>query len=192
MLHDADFLKSHFEQAMPFTAFMSTLPLDQQSTWHQRHLQLELDADQRSLVGGFTRTMRVLSLTGPWCGESALQGAALARIAEAAPEMIDLPFLPKDESFAELIIANMINSGTRVPITFFMAEDFEPCSRIGDRSLSRYRSMARKALGADAPVLAPTPDDPVRTVLQELLDEVERIQWMLRLSPRLRALHGED
>ena len=191
MLHDSDFLQSHFEQGLTFASFVNGLPLDQQHSWHQRFLQLELDTAQRSLVGDFTREMRIMSLTGPWCGESALQGAALARIAEAAPDKIDLRFLPKDEAFAELIIANMINAGTRVPITFLMAEDFEPCARIGDRSLSRYRSMARKALGEAAPVFAPPPEDPVRTVLQELLDEVERVQWMLRLSPRLQARHGE-
>jgi len=28
-------------------------------------------------------------------------------------------------------------------------------------------------------------------VLQEWLDEFERVQWMLRLSPRLRQLHGD-
>ena len=51
--------------------------------------------------------------------------------------------------------------------------------------------MARKALGDDAPVIAEPPDDPVREVLREMLDEVERVQWILRLSPRLRELHGD-
>ena len=88
-------------------------------------------------------------------------------------------------------VPSRINAGTRVPVTFLMAEDFEPCARFGDRTLSRYRSMARKALGETSPVLAPPPDDPVREVLQEMLDEVERVQWMLRLSPRLRERYGD-
>ena len=51
--------------------------------------------------------------------------------------------------------------------------------------------MARKALGDASPVLAEPPADPVRTVLQEMLDEFERVDLMLRLSPRLRELHGD-
>jgi hypothetical protein len=85
-----------------------------------------------------------------------------------------------------------INAGFRVPVTWFMAEDFEPVSRIGDRTLSRYRSMARKQLPEDAnPVRAQPPDDPVRTVLQEILDEFERAHLVLRTSARWREKYGD-
>ena len=83
-----------------------------------------------------------------------------------------------------------INAGFRVPVTWFMAEDFEPVSRIGDRTLSRYRSMARKVLG-DGAVQAAPPVDPVRAVLDEVLDEFERVQLLLRLSPRWREKYGD-
>ena len=191
MLHESEFLKEHFNQGLPMDSFVASLPMDQQASWNQRYSQLELDADQQSLLSTFTREIRILCITGPWCGDCALQGAAMGRIADACPDQIHLRFIPRDESYAEIVISSMINAGTRVPVTFLMAEDFEPCARIGDRTLSRYRSMARKALGPASPVLAPPPDDPVREVLQEMLNEVERVQWMLRLSPRLRELHGE-
>ena len=51
--------------------------------------------------------------------------------------------------------------------------------------------MARKALGDAAPVIADSPDNPVRAVLTEVLNEVERVQLLLRLSPRLCELHGD-
>ena len=191
MLHEAAFLQAHFEHALEFEPFVAALPPEHQGTWHQRHMQLEPTGDQRALLSSFTRDMKVLCLTGPWCGDCALQGAALARVAQANPERIEVRFLPRDESFAELVVSSMINAGTRVPVTWLMAEDFEPCSRIGDRTLSRYRSMARKALGPAGNVLADPPEDPVRAVLQEVLDEVERVQWMLRLSPRLREKYGD-
>ena len=38
--------------------------------------------------------------------------------------------------------------------------------------------MARKALGDAAPVLAEAPADPVRTVLHEVLGEIERVQLL--------------
>ena len=144
-----------------------------------------------SLVSSFERSMHVLCLTGTWCGDCALQGAAMHRIAEANP-LVDLRFINRNE-YPQLQMALPINAGYRVPVTFFMAEDHEPVARYGDRTLSRYRSMARKALpdsGAGV-VLAEPPADPVRAVLQEVLDEFERTQLLLRLSPRLRQKHGD-
>ena len=113
------------------------------------------------------------------------------RIAEANP-LVDLRFINRNE-YPQLQMALPINAGYRVPVTFFLAEDHEPVARYGDRTLSRYRSMARKALpdGGAGVVLAEPPADPVRAVLQEVLDEFERTQLLLRLSPRLRQKHGD-
>ncbi len=191
MLMNADILKAAFAQGLPYHEFVAAGEPDHQPQWHERHGQLELDDEQLRRVEGFQRSMKILCLTGTWCGDCALQGASIQRIAEAAGERIELRFIPRSDEFAELIIANRINDGYRVPVTWFMAEDFHPCSRIGDRTLSRYRSMAGKALGEASPVIAPPPQNPVRTVLAELLDEFERVELMLRLSPRLRELHGD-
>jgi hypothetical protein len=191
VLHDSTFLKTQFDQGLPLKAYLDSLPMDQQATWRQRDSQLELDPAQQALLDTFTRDMKVLCLTGPWCGDCALQGAALGRIAAGCPNHIELRFITRDDSFAELAVSSMINGGTRVPVTWLLAEDLEPCARFGDRTLSRYRSMARKALGEACMVLAPAPDNPVRTVLREMLDEVERVQCMLRLSPRLRERHSD-
>ena len=116
----------------------------------------------------------------------------MARIAEASPQLIDLRFLLRHERHADLIVKAPINAGFRVPVTWFMAEDFEPAAVFGDRTLSRYRAMARKQLPPDqANVSAPPPADPVREVLREVLDLFERVQLMLRLSPRLRQKYGD-
>ena len=191
MLHDAEFLKEHFDQGLPMEPFVSMLPMDQQANWSQRYSQLELDEEQQTILDSFTRDMKILSITGPWCGDCALQGAALGRIAQASNGLIDLRFVERSEDTAELVVASMVNAGTRVPVTWLLAEDGAPAARFGDRTLSRYRSMARKALGPDSNVHAEAPADPVRTVLQEVLDEVERVQWLLRLSTRLRQRHGD-
>ncbi|MFK7962291.1 MAG: thioredoxin family protein [Phycisphaerales bacterium] len=188
---DPGFLASKFELASSYADFVATGDgLGQSGQWHERHNRLELSAEQLALVGGFTREMKVLCLTGTWCGDCALQGAAMQRVAEANP-LIDLRFIPKADEHADLIVPAQINAGFRVPVTWFMAEDFEPVSAFGDRTLSRYRSMARKALGEAATVIAPPPADPVREVLSEVLDEFERVQLVLRLSGRLRQKHGD-
>lgn len=192
MLMNASILKSNFDRGMSYEQFIASgEPEGHRPPWDQRYEQLELLSEQRSLVASFEREMNILCLTGTWCGDCALQGSAMQRIAEANPEKIHLRFIPRSEEFAELIVKNQINAGYRVPVTWLMAEDFEPVSRIGDRTLSRYRSMARKALGDDANVLAPPPEDPVREVLQEVLDEFERVHLVLRTSARLREKHGD-
>ncbi len=188
----ADPLRAVFDNGDSYQQFVASgEPEGHAEQWHTRYSQLQLSDEQRTLVAGFTRAMNVLCLTGTWCGDCALQGAAMQRIAEASP-LIELRFVNRN-NFPRLQMAMQVNAGYRIPVTFFMAEDFEPVARFGDRTLSRYRSMARKALpGAGAGVvLADPPADPVREVLQEVLNEFERTQLLLRLSTRLREKHGD-
>ncbi len=185
-------LQSKFEIALSFEPFIALGEAEgMRGPWDERYGRLELTDDQRHLVQSWTRPMKVLSLTGRWCGDCALQGAALQRIAEAN-DGIELRFIQRDEEHADLVVPSQINAGFRVPVTWWMAEDFEPVYAFGDRSLSRYRSMARKQLPPDqCPVLAEPPADPVREVLHEMIDEFERVHLMLRTSPRLRKLHND-
>jgi hypothetical protein len=118
------------------------------------------------------------------------QGPLLQRIAEAG-DVIDLRFADRDER-PELAAAVAINGGQRIPMAIFMAEDYEPVSLLGDRTLTRYRALAAKQLGPACPVPgAHVPDDELRGTLQDWLDEVERVHLILRLSTRLRQKHGD-
>lgn len=193
MLLSAGILRPKFEQGLTYGDFVALgEPQGHRPPWDQRHGQLELEPAQRRLVESFRRQMNVLCLTGTWCGDCALQGSAMARIAEANPQVIRLRYLLRSETHADLVVKAPINAGFRVPVTWFMAEDFEPVSVFGDRTLSRYRSIARKQLPPrSANVHADPPADPVRAVLGEVLDMFERVQLLLLLSPRLRQLHGD-
>jgi hypothetical protein len=191
MLMTGSFLEEKFGQAVDYADFVALGTVDgHDGQWHDRYGRLALDDEQAQLVASFVRPMKVLCLTGTWCGDCALQGAAMQRIAEGSPG-IDLRFLLRAEEHADIIVPNQINAGFRVPVTWFMAEDFEPVSRFGDRTLSRYRSMARKMLGDGANVLAAPPEDPIREVLAEVLAEFERVHLLLRTSARLRERHGD-
>ena len=192
MLPPAPFLKSKFDQGAPYAEFVASgEPQGHRPPWDQRYGQLGLSPEQDALVKAFTRQINVLCLPGTWCGDCALQGSAMQRIAEANPRTINLRFILRCDEHADIIVPNQVNGGFRVPLTWFMAEDFEPVNRFGDRTLSRYRAMARKALGDQANVLAPPPVDPVREVLREVLDEFERIHLLLRTSARLRQKHDD-
>ena len=193
MLLNAEILQDKFGQGVSFADFVdSGRPEGHHPPWEQRYSQLELNETQAAMVGGFTREMNVLSLTGTWCGDCALQGSAMARIAEANPGSINIRYLPRQEEHTDLIIRAPINAGFRVPVTWFLAEDFEPVVVFGDRTLSRYRAIARKQLGQElSNVRAPAPADPVQEVLREVLDIFERVQLILVLSARLREKHGD-
>jgi hypothetical protein len=74
----------------------------------------------------------------------------------------------------------------------FMAEDFEFCGAFGDRTISRYRALAAQRLGAACPTgIVPPGAAELSSTLQDWLNEFERNQLMLRLSPRLREKHGD-
>jgi hypothetical protein len=119
-----------------------------------------------------------------------LQGPILQKIQEASPA-VHVRFIDRDKH-ADVQDALLINAGRRVPVVVFLAEDFEECGRFGERTLSTYRKMARDRLGPSCPTGIVPPDDAyTAAVIADWVNEVERIQLMLRLSPRLRAKHGD-
>ncbi len=132
----------------------------------------------------------MLCVSGIWCGDCVQQGPLLQRIAEASPR-IDLRWIDRDEH-ADVAEQIKVNAGLRVPMVIFMAEDCEPVSIFGDRTLTRYRAMAKKQFGAACALPgAPLPDDELHATLQDWLDEVERVHLLLRVSGRLRQKHGD-
>jgi thiol-disulfide isomerase/thioredoxin len=158
--------------------------------WQRIYDQVALTPDQRALVVSFTRQMHLLCVAGAWCGDCVLQGPILERIGEANPA-VAVRFIDRD-AHPDVQDAVVLNQGRRVPVVVFLSEDFEECGRSGDRTLSTYRRMARDRLGPSCPTGIVPPDDTyVAAVTQDWMEEVERIQLMLRLSPRLRQKHGD-
>jgi thiol-disulfide isomerase/thioredoxin len=187
----AAYLKEKFSIALTYEAYLQSGTDEQQRRWTQVYNAAHLGADPTRLVEGFTRSMHVLIDSGIWCGDCVQQIPLLQRIAEGNPRQIQLRILDRDQH-RDLTDQLHINGGQRVPVVLFMAEDFELCSVAGDRTLHRYRAMARRQLGASCPVAIAGPDpDELASTLGDWLDEFERVQLMLRLSTRLRQLHGD-
>jgi len=85
-----------------------------------------------------------------------------------------------------------INGGNRVPVVVFFSEDGYEVARFGERTLSKYRRMMRDQTGAAWPTgILDKGESLLADVTQDWLNEFERVQWILRLSPRLRQLHGD-
>lgn len=181
-------LKAFHDAAQSYDAYLG----DQKhgAAWRKNDSRTTLTPSQSTLLGSFVREMKVLVLSGVWCGDCAVQGPMLAAIADGS-DTIDLRWLDRDAK-PELVEHLAINAGHRVPTVLFMAEDYEPVSIFGDRTLSRYRSIASRQLGVacDIPGVL-VAEDEYNATLQEWLNEFERVQLLLRLSARLRQKHGD-
>ena len=187
----AQFMLGEFDAALPYNAYTPTGTDHQQAAFAEVYGQAALTDAQRALVSSFTREMRVIVLSGMWCGDCVAQCPILARIAEANPERVLVRFADRDEQDA-LAAKFMINQGNRVPAAIFLAEDGEFVHLLGDRTLSRYRAVASRQLGAACELPgAGVDDDEVAASVQDWVDEFERVQLLLRLSPRLRQKHGD-
>ena len=182
---------SVFDQALPYTPFLDRYASpSHRSRWEASAARTHLTADQEARLGGFVRRMPVLCLAGAWCGDCINQCPAFVRFAEASAA-IDLRFLDRD-ALPEVREALAINGGHRVPMVVFLSEDGFEVARRGERTLSIYRQLAIDQLGPSCPTgIVPPTGAAVSLALAEWLDEFERAQLILRLSPRLRQKHGD-
>ena len=180
-----------FEQALPYADFLSTHATpDQQRRWDAFHGKVVLSAAQTTLLDSFVRRMPVLVLAGAWCGDCVNQCPIFTRFAEAS-SLIDVRFLDRDAR-PEIAAHLRVCGGQRVPVAMFLSEDFHPVVFHGDRTLAAYRIAVADQLGTSCPTgLVPPADDAVAAVVADWLDIFERVQLILRLSGRLRKIHGD-
>jgi thiol-disulfide isomerase/thioredoxin len=184
-------LFTKFDDALPLPAFLARYGTStDRSRWENALASTRITEAQRQLLGRFTREIKVLVLAGAWCGDCIAQCPAFERFAEAAP-VIKVRFLDRDDhpdAQEEL----QVNGGNRVPVAVFFSEDGFEVSRYGERTLARYRQMVEQLTGESCATGIVRGTDPVQAgVIQNWLDEFERVQWILRLSPRLRRKHGD-
>jgi hypothetical protein len=185
------YFSEKFSAALSYNDYLQTGTDEQRRRWQQVYDAAKLTDPQTTLLHGFVRQMNLLIISGIWCGDCVQQCPLIARIAEANPQTISLRLVDRDQH-RDLIDAFRVNGGDRVPVVLFLAEDFEFCSAFGDRTINRYRAFAKKYLGPACPTGIVGPDqDELTATLADWLAEIERIQLMLRISPRLRQKHGD-
>jgi thiol-disulfide isomerase/thioredoxin len=183
-----------------FERFAAALPLDQfltkygndayKSRWKSTFDAVKVSEAQKHLLKSFTRETNVLVLAGAWCGDCSSQCPIFDRFAEAAP-VLRIRYLDNHEH-ADVQKELSINGGNRVPVVVFFSEDGYEVSRYGERTLSKYREMIRNSAGDSCPTGIGTSNDPLLVqITQDWLNEFERVQWLLRLSNRLRQKHGD-
>ena len=190
MINDAQCLQEAFQRAQSYNDYVNGGTPEQQQRWSAMAELVSLTNTQRELIGSFVREMKVLVISGLWCGDCVEQCPLLAAIAQAS-DKINLRFLDRDAVEA-LRDAVPLCGGNRVPVALFLAEDYQFCGMYGDRTLTRYRRLAEKQLGAacSTGLFAPATDE-IAATCQNWVDEFERIHLMLRLSTRLRAKYQD-
>jgi thiol-disulfide isomerase/thioredoxin len=188
---DASYISARFASALPYGRYVRTGTEEQQRRWNQVYEAARLTDTQKQLLGGFERNMKILIFSGVWCGDCIEQCPLIQRIAEANPGRIDLRFLERPKE-SELIPELRINAGSRVPVVLFLSEDDHWCATAGDRTVHRYRALAARRLGAHCPTgIVPPEKEELDATLEDWLNEVERVQLMLRLTPRLREKYRD-
>jgi hypothetical protein len=180
-----------YESALPYREFLARHGTpDQRARWDACHERIVLAPEQRRILDGFVRRMPVLVLAGAWCGDCVNQCPIFDHFAAATPA-IHLRFLDRDAR-PEIAAHLKVCGGQRVPVAAFFSEDFEPVLFYGDRTLSAYRAAARAQLGDScASGAVPPAADALAAVVSDWLDQFERVHLILRLSARLRKVHGD-
>lgn len=178
-----------FSSALPMAEFLANYGNPaHQNRWKSTYDAVKLTPEQTSLLGKFTREMNVLVLAGAWCGDCSSQCPIFDRFAAAAP-VIKIRYLD-NAAHADVQQALSINGGKRIPVAVFFSEDGFEVSRFGERTLTRYRQMMKDSIG-DGCATGIGPDPLLDQVTREWLNEFERVQYLLRLSGRLRQMHGD-
>jgi thiol-disulfide isomerase/thioredoxin len=180
-----------FAHSLPYPAFLDRYGTPAHAErWRATYEKVEPTPAQRELLRQFRRETNVLVLAGTWCGDCSGQCPIFERFSEAAP-VLKIRYLDRD-AHSDAQEALQINGGNRVPVVVFFNEDGHEVARYGERTLSQYRSLAAKLGGPGCPTGIVAAGDPLLAqIAQDWLDEFERVQWMLRLSPRLRARHDD-
>ena len=185
------YLRAKHEAGHAYADYVATAKPDKQEAWQKIYDQVTLDTRQQQLLGEFCRDIKVIVVSGTWCGDCVRQGPMIQKIAEASAGRVDLKWVDRDEHM-DLQEQVKVCGGNRVPVVIFAAEDFELVGYAGDKLLRRYRIAAAQALGANCPLPgAPVPQEELDAELQDWVDEFERVHLLLRLSGRLRKKHGD-
>ena len=186
----AEFFKAYFDKGLDYSAYLSTGTPNHKRKWDDFSTKIELSVEQRQLLAAFNRQMKILVMSGIWCGDCARQGPLIQALQEAS-SVIETRFIDNREN-PELQDELRILGAMRVPVILVLSEDFFEVTRFGDRTLASYRRKAQTELGpaCDAGLL-PAGDSELRAEAQDWVEIFERCQLMLRLAPMLRERYQD-
>ena len=179
-----------FGRALPYDDFLDRFATDaQRANWGEALAAIELAEEQVGRLKAFPREMHVLVLAGAWCGDCVSQCPIFEAFAREQPRL-KIGYIDRD---GDPDIAQMMTTcgAARVPSVAFLSEDGHLCGRYGDKTLAKYRDLVSSLDGDACSIGYNEPAELRAAVVDEWLGQFERIEHMLRLSGRLRSLHGD-
>lgn len=188
-----DLWRSAFEQATSYDDYLEGSKPKHRDRWIRCAAELPgLPTADRARITGYHRNLRLLLVSGIWCGDCVRQGPVIHQIAEACDDSVQLRVIDRDQNEALRDEVRLLGA-LRVPVLVGLTEDFFEVGRFGDRTLSTYRQKAVTEVGASCPLPGASDEDQREQVelRAEWLDVIERWILMARLSPQLRARHGD-
>lgn len=184
-------LGEKFKTGLTYHDFLHKYGNDEQRRrWQSMHEKIVLSDFQKELLRSWVREMKVFCFAGTWCGDCVNQCPIFDHFQIVNP-LVQVRYFDRD---ANPDLGQMLSvcGGARVPVLLFVSEDDHQVGMYGDRTISKYRSMAETQLAAACPTgLVGDPGSLLQAVVQDWLNEFERIQLILRLSSRLRQKHGD-
>ena len=186
----SDLWKRSWEQAKPLADFLRSAKEDEAKRWEESAERAPtLSNEQRARLQGYGRCLKVLVVGATWCLDCARVIPYLEAITKDIGRFAELRMIDRDAS-PELRDELRLMGAPRVPRVVFLSEDWFEVDRLGDRSLTVYRSrMAREiGRGEDRGVLSPAAR---QAELCEWVDAVERVLIILRTAPALRKRYGD-
>ena len=179
-----------FSRGLGYDEFLDRFATaEQRADWNGVLNRIALSDEQTERLRRFPREMHVLVLAGAWCGDCVSQCPIFEAFAQAC-DKLKIRYVDRD---ADADIAAMMTTcgAARVPSVAFLSEDGHLCGRYGDKTLAKYRDLAAAVEGDACSIGYNEPAELQAAVIDEWLGQFERIEWMLRLSGRLRQLHGD-
>ena len=187
----SDLLRRTFLDAIGYPEYLTGGNERERAAWGRAEAALPaLPDDARTRLDAAGRIVKVLCLSGIWCGDCVRSVPIVARLAKAAGPSVDLRLVDRD-AIPELRDELRVLGAMRVPMVVFLTEDFHEIGRYGDRPLTVYREKAATELGAACPLPGSADGGALAAETDEWLDVFERMILMARLAPPLRARHGD-
>src|SRR5690242_13041249 len=94
---DSKFLSAHFERAHTYDQYVRTGNGEQQRRWRDVYDSARLTPQQRGVLAGFAREMKVLVISGIWCGDCVHQCPLIQRIEEGNRARMNVRFVDRDQ-----------------------------------------------------------------------------------------------
>ena len=186
----AELWKQSWKAAKPFDSFLVGAPKDQVQRWLESDKRAPVLTDeQKARIKGYNRNIRILMEGASWCLDCARVAPYLKNIVQAIGEKAELRIIDRDAS-PELRDELKIMGAPRIPRVVVLSEDWYEVDRLGDRSLSIYRSRIAREIGrgVDHGILSPVARQAENC---EWIDAIERALIMLRTAPTLRKRYND-